>query len=90
VLAQSIIGIAIAPIPDGEPVIKEVALRIENNLGLISDCAASLLKKTPFDLKSKDGFVSCVVPKTIDKLLLSVAVGDTFLSRVSLPTPAPL
>jgi hypothetical protein len=88
-VVESISDIAIAPIPESESETrKAVQLRIEENGGLITNCATSLrFKKGPFDGRSKDGLLSCAVPQSNEVLLLTVAVGGTFLTRVSLPRP---
>ncbi len=84
-LVPAIIDIALAPIPKEDPATKEVALRIEDNADLISGCIISLFKQGPFDEKSKDGSLECIVPSSAEQLFLTVALGDVFKSSVTVP-----
>jgi hypothetical protein len=87
-LVKIVADIATAAIPEKETTTrKEVESRIDVNTDLVVGCITLLYKQGPFDQKSKDGSLRCVVRSPFASLSLTVAVGDAFLSTVSLPRP---
>lgn len=87
-LLDSVVDLTIAPIPKDDLRYKEVALRILKNSGFVENCIAFLFKKGAFSGKSEDRSVSCSVPPSAAELLLTVSVGDTFTSALTLPRPS--
>jgi hypothetical protein len=93
-LTKIVADLAVAPIesrvpksPDDADLIKAVQLRINNNSDLITTCVTKLFDKLSFEGKSKDEQVSCDTSAALEQAVVTVLVGDNFVSTVALPRP---
>jgi hypothetical protein len=88
-LTRIVTDIATSSIPKVRgDLIKDVALRIDNNSDLLGTCISKLFDKVPFDSKSKDGLVSCSTSPSLEQAIIRTVVADgKFISTVFLPRP---
>jgi hypothetical protein len=87
-ILDSIVDLAVAPIPKDDARSKQVTLRIQKNSALIQDCVTFLLKNGAFNKQSEDRTVTCSVPPKATELLLTVSLDEKFISSLALPRPS--